>query len=121
VKKAASSVKRQQRQALFLKEVVRMFHEILQDEPSLSDVYPVKVELSKGDGMCYVYFSAPEEEIFDAALETLKLYKPSLRKALAKIRQSRHTPNVTFVYDKSLERSRRVNELIDQDLAKIPS
>ncbi len=110
-------VKRERRKSLFLQEFSSLFQELLREEPSLIEVFVSKVDLSNDTGICYIYFATirePGEEVFEKALETLKLYKPSLRKAFANRLKTRYAPDLLFVYDKAKEKERRINELLDK-------
>jgi ribosome-binding factor A len=119
-----NDVKRERRKSLFLQEFSSLFQELLQEEPSLIDVFVSKVDLSNDTGICYIYFATirePGQEVFDKSLEILKLYKPSLRKAFANRLKTRYAPDLLFVYDKAKEKERRINELLDkvsEDLRK---
>jgi len=113
-KSSLSLVKKERKKSFFLQEISNLIRSIAEDEPLLFSVFPVKVELSEGEGICYIYFSSPSKEDFDKALELLKLYKPSLKGALAKARHSQHMPNLIFKYDKSLEKARRIDELLNK-------
>ena len=100
LKKPADIVRKEKRKAFFLKEIAGMIRDISEEQPALMEIFPTHVEFSSGDGMCYVYFSGSNgKESFDKALEVLKLYKPSIRKALASVRHARYTPDIRFVYD----------------------
>ncbi|MCK4265594.1 ribosome-binding factor A [Candidatus Babeliales bacterium] len=109
------TVKKERKKAFFLKEISQMIRKLSEDEPVLLDIFPTRVELSPGEGMCYVYFSSNTGKSgFDEALGTLILYKSSIRKAVSKIRQSRYTPDIKFCYDESFDKSQRVQELLDK-------
>jgi len=91
-----------------------MISEITLDEPALSAIVATRAELSAGEGTCTVYFGSTQgREAFMRALEILKLYRPSLRSGLAKIRQSRYTPDLHFVYDEELEEKLHLERLLD--------
>lgn len=114
LKKPIDIVKKEKRKAFFLKEISEMIRNIAENEADLGEVFPTHVEFSQGDGMCYVYFSGLKgKESFERALEILKLYKPSIRKALASVRHARYTPDIRFMYDEVSEKTRRVDELLD--------
>jgi ribosome-binding factor A len=61
-----------------------------------------------------LFDSSGGEADFKAKLGQLILYKPSLRAALAKSLQSRYTPDLTFVYDEYLEKTEKVDNLIER-------
>jgi ribosome-binding factor A len=110
-----SSVKREQKTALFLREISSLIQNLSQDEPKLSKIYVSRVELSKDYKICYVYFSTyTDKKDFDEALEILKLYKPSLRRALAQVVVGKYTADLKFLYDESKEKERRMHELLDK-------
>jgi ribosome-binding factor A len=107
--------KKDRRMSFFLREISSFIQKISMDEPKLLSVYPTRVKFSDGEGMCYVYFSSHNgEEGFLEALEVLKLYKPSMRKALAKMRSARYTPDLYFRYDKELDEVRHMENVLDE-------
>ncbi len=111
----ARDIKQEKRKAFFLREISQLIYELAKDEPALLDVVITKIDFSPGDGMCYVFFSSHlGKEAYMKALDLLKLYKPSLRTALSKIREARYVPDIRFFYDESMEKSRRIDELLDQ-------
>ncbi|MBD3231659.1 30S ribosome-binding factor RbfA [Candidatus Dependentiae bacterium] len=111
-----SNVKREQKTALFLREISQLIQRLSLDELDLSKIFVTKVKLSKDYSICYVYLSTytDEKEDFEKALEILKLYKPSLRKALAKLIPGRYVANLRFLYDTSKEKERRITKLLEQ-------
>lgn len=113
----ASDVKRERRKSLFLREITALVQELAIDEPAVAHVYVSNIDLSANTGICYIYFSSykePGEEIFGKALEFLKLYKPSMRKAFAARVQTRYAPDLVFMFDKAKEKERRVNDLLNK-------
>lgn len=123
-KSTTADVKRERKKSLFLRELSALIDVIAQEQPSVREVYLSRIELSADSGICYLYFAAiaPMSETqpvsakdrYEAALETLKLYKPSLRKALAQTLQARYTPDLVFMFDEKREQIDRINELLDQ-------
>lgn len=110
-----SEIKREQKKSFFLKEISALVGRIAADEPKLSSLFITRVELSADSGICYVYFSTHTEKVaFDEGLEVLKLYKPSIRKALAQSMRSRYVPNIVFKYDFAKEKERRITALLDE-------
>ncbi len=95
-----SDIKRAQKASLLLKAISQLYWEATRDDKELSGLFISRVELSQDKGMCYVYFHTPEgQEFFNEKLKTLKLYKPSLRAALAKQIPGRYTPDILFKFD----------------------
>lgn len=111
----SSLIKKEKKKSFFLREISSLFQKIVLDEPKLSSLFITKVELSKDGGICYIYFStSTDEEAFKQGLEILKLYRPSMRKALAQIYHSRYVPSLIFRYDKAKEKVNKINILLDQ-------
>ena len=113
----ASEIKKERRKKLFLQEFAALIQELSIQEPLVAQVYVSSVDLSADTGICHFYFSTfkePGEEIFAAALEVLKLYRPSLRKAFVERINMRYGPDLMFAYDKSKEKERRINSLLDK-------
>jgi ribosome-binding factor A len=109
------SVKREQKKSFLLREISALVQRVSADEPKLSSLFVTRVDLSKDTGVCYVYFSThTDKKAFDEGLEILKLYKPSIRKALASIMSTRYVPDLVFRYDKAKEKERRVTTLLDK-------
>ena len=117
-------IKQEKKKSLFFRELSVFIQKIAETEKSVADVFISRVELSDDSGILYIFFSSlkePAEDFYREALEVLKLYKPSMRKALAQILQGRYTPELVFMYDDKFEKVRRVNELLDkvhEDLEK---
>jgi len=115
MKPRQSNVKREQKTALFLRKISSLIQSLSFDETKLSKIYVSKVELSKDYKICYVYFSTyTDKKDFDEALEILKLYKPSLRKALAQVVIGKYTADLLFLYDESKEKERHMHKLLDK-------
>lgn len=116
-KSSASDIKRERRKSLFLREMTTLIRELAERESVIANIYVSHVEISPNSGVCYVYFATykePGEEIFNNALDTLKLYKPSLRKTFAGRVQTRYAPELVFLYDKAKEKERRINDLLNK-------
>lgn len=108
-------IKRSQKERLLLREVSQLFMKAAVDDPRLEGVFVSRVALSPDKGMCYIYFYTPAgRDAFNEKLEVLKLYKPSLRSALAKAIPSRYTPDLLFKFDEVYEKEARINALLDQ-------
>lgn len=110
-----SNVKRAQKESLLFREISNLFMQAAMDDSRLKDVFINRVKLSPDKGVCTVYFySTLGEKHFDELLDILKLYKPSLRKALADRIRSRYTPELIFRFDTQFEKQSRLESLIDQ-------
>ncbi len=53
-------------------------------------------------------------EDFEEILEILKLYKPSLRKALSAEIKARYVPDLIFRFDKKFEKRQRIEKLLEE-------
>jgi ribosome-binding factor A len=110
-----SQRKREQKTALYLREISSLVQTLSLDEPVLQKVYVTRVELSKDYKVCYVYFSTYKGRFdFDEALQVLKLYKSSLRKALASTITGKYVPELRFLYDETKEKERSLLDLLDK-------
>jgi ribosome-binding factor A len=109
-----SQIKKQQRESVFFKELSLLFRQLALEEKNLSVLYLTRIELSKGNGACTLYFDSYNgQEGYEQALSVLALYKPSIRKVVARLWQSHHTPEILFRYDSSVEKVERINTLFD--------
>ena len=114
--------KREQRQSYILRELGPVLRELFQDNEKLSSLFVTRVELSPNGTVCNIFFSTFEGGTeFETALETLKLFKPSIRKALSTILYGRRTPFVKFRYDAGQDKARRMHELFSQINEEEPS
>ncbi len=110
---ASKDIKKAQKESLLFRELSTIFWQITQDEPRLSSLIINRVKLSPDKGCCTVYFyTAQGQESFDQLLEILKLYKPSIRTALSKLK-SRYTPEIIFRFDTEFEKIERLEHLIN--------
>jgi len=110
-------IKREKKKSLFLREIASLVQSLGGEDKVVAQVYVTRVDLSADTGICYVYFSTYtefSEELFKTVLERLKLYKPSMRKALAHTIPGRYTPDLLFLYDKPKEKEFRINQLLDK-------
>ena len=110
-----SSIKLGQKKSLLLKEISELFLRAAMDDSRLQGLFINRVELSKDKGHCTVYFySVKGKEDFELKLDALKLYKPSLRKALAQKIKGRYVPDLVFAYDEQLEKQLKVETLLEK-------
>jgi ribosome-binding factor A len=113
--KRVSDIKRSQKEALFLRTISNLFLQVTLDDALLRGFCINRVMLSPDNGHCYVFFATiGGVEEFNEKLNRLKLYKPSLRAALAKEINGRYTPEITFKFDAAQEKTNRVEELLEE-------
>ena len=116
--KRVSSIKRAQKESLLFRTISKLFLQAIIDDKELQGFYVNRVTLSPDKSHCYVFFCATGgNEEFTEKLEKLKLYKPSLRAALAKEIAGRYTPQITFKFDACQAKVQRMDELLE-DLKK---
>lgn len=114
-KKGSKTVRRAQKASLYLKEISGLFLQAVQDNPDLRDLYPNRVSFSADLGICYVYFYSPHgKAYFEEKLPAMKLFKPSLRAAMASRIDARRVPDFVFHYDEEFEKQKRIEDLIDK-------
>lgn len=112
---SVSQIKRSQKESLLFREISQLFMKTAMDDSRLRELCINRVKLSPDKGLCTVYFyTSKGEEYFNEVLSTLKLYKPSLRKALASTIKGRYVPELVFKFDTNFEKQCRIEELLDQ-------
>ena len=108
------SVRREQKKSLFKREFSKIFQSLSEDVPELSSLVVTRVEISADSGVCYLHFASFKgKEAYEEALEQLKLYKVSLRRAMARRIKARYVPDLIFCYDEELEEQRHIEALLD--------
>lgn len=109
-----SDIKRGQRESFLFREFSKLFMEIARENAELRDIHMNRVDTSAEKGKCFVmFYTTKGKEHFQEKLKTLILYKPSMRKAMAQLRQSRFTPDIEFAYDAQFEKQMRIELLLD--------
>lgn len=109
-----SSIKRAQKASLLLRTISALFLEAVRDNSSLAGLSITRVELSPDKGSVHVYFYTDKGSAeFKKILQDLKLYKPSLRASLARSIAGRYTPEITFKFDETFEKTQRIEHLLD--------
>ncbi|HJM69178.1 MAG TPA: ribosome-binding factor A [Candidatus Babeliales bacterium] len=115
MRSTVQDIKRKQKESLLLKEISKLFFELALDNSDFQSLFINKVVLSPDKALCSVYFYSPRGiEFFKQQLEKLKLFKPSLRKALSQKINSRRVPQIVFVFDSQLEKQEQVEHLLDK-------
>jgi len=111
---AVQSIKKSQKEKLLFREINKLFVQASLDDENLRGLSITRVELSPDKSTCSVFFYIPEgQEAFKKKLEELKLYKPSMRKALAEL-QFRYVPEIIFKFDKLYEKQEKIEKILDQ-------
>jgi ribosome-binding factor A len=107
-------IRRSQKQSMLFREIAQLVQRASVDDPSLIEFSISRVELSDDQGCCYVYFfSELGKTNFKDFTEKLRLYKPSIRAALAKNVNARRVPQIAFRYDEQFAKTKEVEDLIE--------
>jgi len=111
---ASSERRRAQKETLLRKELSKIFLDIKLNDPNFEDIFINRVRLSPDKGTVHVFFYSDKgEQYFQEKFPLLVLYKPSIRKALSQIVASRYTPEIVFKFDKTFEKQRSIEKLLD--------
>jgi ribosome-binding factor A len=113
--KRVRDIKRAQKEKLLFRELSQLFLQATTDDTRLRDIYVNRVSLSADKSICFIYFYSPHGPAsFEEKLDILKLYKPSLRKAIAAKIEARYTPDLVFKYDEQYEKIEKMENLFEQ-------
>ena len=115
-----SLIKKKQRESLLFRELSTIITLLQQDEKNIIGLVPTRVSLSDDKGHCTLYFTCDTEEEFIKKLETLKLYKPSIRAQLSKNIKGRYTPEIVFKYDQQFKKQLEIDQILDAIAADLP-
>lgn len=113
--KRPSEIKHAQKESFLMQEISQFLIRIIQDDPRLAGLYVNRVRLSPDKGTCLVYIhtsAGPED--FEKKFPFLVAYKPSIRASLSKVLQTRYTPQIKFLYDAAVDKTRHIEDLIDR-------
>jgi len=100
---------------MLFRAIANLVQQASLDDRALAELAISRVELSDDRSYCSVYFfSDLGRSHFDNFFEKLKLYKPSMRAALANQLQSRRTPQIIFKYDDQYAKTKEIEELLEQ-------
>jgi ribosome-binding factor A len=101
-----SSIKRAQKESLLMRSISHLLMQISLDDN--------RVSLSASKSICTIYFYSPRgQDYFKEIFQTLVLYKPSMRAAIAKILDARYTPDLVFRFDEQFEKQLKLENLLD--------
>jgi len=109
-----SEIKRARKESLFFREITKLFRETTLDDNRLQGLTISSVSLSSDKSICTIFFYTEKgKEHYKETFDTLILYKPSLRKAIATEIKSRYVPELIFRFDTKYERKLRLEMLLD--------
>lgn len=83
-------------------------------DPRVKDATITRVEVSGDLQIARVFFSLPEGANPDETLEGLSRASGFVRRQLGEVLSVRRMPELQFRFDKGLEHSRRIHELLSQ-------
>ena len=107
-------VKKAQKESLFYQELSKLFMSVAVDDEKLHGLSLTRVKLSDDGGICLAFFYCEGGLAeFEEKRKWLVLYKPSLRKALARQIPGRYTPDLVFKFDDQFEKVQRIESLLD--------
>lgn len=109
-----SDIKKAQRESILFKLISELFTQAASDDQRLKGIFISRVQLSDNRSLCTVFFySADGKKHFDDLFEVLKLYKPSMRKAVAKNISARYAADIRFAYDEHFDKVQKLEKLIE--------
>lgn len=119
---SVSSIKKSQKESLLFRAIAQLFSQTMLDDKKLQGLFINRVKLSDDKSVCTVYFyTTAGFADFKEKLQTLILYKPSMRHALAKTIKSRYTPELVFKFDDQFEKQQRIEGLLEKVKGEDPS
>ena len=110
-----SFIKKNQKESLIRRQVGLLLQQAALDYPQLQEFAVTRVVLSNNKSTAAIFlYSTNGSEAFKQNLPFLKLFGPSLRKALAQTLVSKYVPEVRFFYDAAQEKQQALERLLDQ-------
>jgi ribosome-binding factor A len=108
-------IKRNQKEALIFRLISDLYLQACLENKELAGLIPTRASLSTDKSKCFILFYDPDGlEAFKKKLDILKLYKPSMRAALAAKMKSRYVPDIAFKFDEQFEKEKKVHEILDR-------
>lgn len=116
------AIKRAQKEKLLLREISHLFLELVKEHPELVILTPTRAELSLDKGTVHVFFYTAEGlKKYEELLEILKLYRPSMRKALAQKVPGRYVPEIRFHFDDKFTKQERFEQIMEKVKTELDS
>jgi len=107
-------IKKAQKEKLIFRELSQIFWQLFLDDTRLSNLQLTRVSLSADKSTCFIFFYIPGGlTAFEEKLDILKLYKGSLRKAMADQIDARYTPELVFKFDELHEKQQHIENLFE--------
>lgn len=109
-----SEIKKARKRSLFFKEITQLFMQATLDDKRLQGLIISDVSISSDKSACTIYFYTEKgKEHYEKVFDTLMLYKPSLRKAIATEIKLRRVPELIFKFDSKYEKRQRLEQLLE--------
>lgn len=109
-----SSIKRGQKESFIRKHMSMLLQQLAIEHASLRGLTVSRVQLSDKKSVAVIYLYTPEgEQVFQQKLDELKLFKPSMRKALAEQMIGRYVPEIIFRFDRTVEKQLAIEKTLD--------
>jgi len=99
-----------------MKEIADILQREIRDSRISGIVSILDVEVSHDNSYAKVYYSVfgGGEEAKEKTIEAIKQNTPKIRHEVGKRIRLRLTPELRFIYDESIERGAKVNEIIEK-------
>ena len=107
------SVKIERLESSFVKEISYILMEEVKDE-NIKFVTITGCDITNDLSFAKVYFTVLESSKKDEILKSLNHAKSFIRGELSKREEIRHTPELTFVFDESVEYGNRIEKVIEK-------
>lgn len=107
-----SSVKIERYNDLFAKEISMILQTEVKDK-NIKFVTITDVDITNDLSFAKVYFTVLNKEYLDVTKEALKRASSFIRGKLSEVIEIRHTPELIFVYDESIEYGEKIEKIIE--------
>ena len=99
-----------------MKEIADILQKEIRDTRISGIISIMDVEISNDNSFAKVYYSVfgGNEEDKEKTIEAIKLNTPKIRYEVGKRIRLRLTPELRFIYDDSMDRGAKVNELLEK-------
>lgn len=114
-------IKKSQKESLIKRKVSELLVQAALDYPELRGFSVTRVTLSANKQFASIFLYSPNGvEEFKQKLPFLKLFAPSLRKALSREISGRYTPEIKFWYDAAEEKQQAIEQILDKIKSETP-
>ncbi|MEX0672245.1 MAG: ribosome-binding factor A [Candidatus Babeliales bacterium] len=112
---SVSHIKKSRKEANLFRIVSDLFMKIRMEDSRLINLFIDRVELTTDKSRLRVLFYTPDgQAAFKEKMDILRLYKPSMRKAIADTIHARYVPDLRFEYDAQFEKQDSLEKLLDE-------